>query len=459
MNPKVLQAIEKYHMLEQGDSVVVGLSGGADSVALLDFLSLLRGGMGLALYACHINHCLRGEESDRDERFVRELCREKNIPLYTFIEDIPEAARQSGQSVETAARERRYARFAQLGESLHAKIATAHTLSDSCETLLFHLARGTGIKGLCGIPPVRGNIIRPLIFLSRVEIEEHCRERGLRYVTDSSNLCDDYTRNYIRHELIPRLERINPRMQQAFLGLMDTAREAQDYLEAESAALLDMAWDGSGWEVRRFAQAPPALQKESLSMLLRREKVSPSRERIEALAAALGEEKKCFTLSKDCRLHLERGRLFFEYSKARPETDFSCTVSPGDTIQKDGKQISFLCVDCEHFKFIENNEKILLKNLADYDKINGNVLLRTRRPGDRFSMPGRNWTKTLKKLFHEYGIPQKERGRLLVLADSAGVFWVEGFGVDRRVSPGSGTGRFLEIRMEKIENYDSKGCC
>ncbi|KAA3379260.1 tRNA lysidine(34) synthetase TilS [Akkermansia muciniphila] len=169
-------------MLKKGDSVLVCLSGGADSVSLLSVLRQLSGPWALTLYACHLNHCLRGEEARRDEDFVRALCKEWGVPLTVGREDVGKFAKESGRSVEEAAREVRYALFAKEAGRLGAKIATAHTLSDDVETVLFHVTRGTGLSGLCGIPPVRGNIIRPLLCCTRREVEAYLAEEGLSYV-------------------------------------------------------------------------------------------------------------------------------------------------------------------------------------------------------------------------------------------------------------------------------------
>ena len=162
---QVKNIIDEFSMLENNESVLVGLSGGADSVALL--LSLYN--LGYRVRACHLNHCLRGEEADRDENFCKNLCHRLNIELIIKHENIEEYARKSKQSIETAAREIRYKFFSDVCDG--SKIATAHTASDSIETMLFHMARGTGLTGLCSIPPVRGKIIRPLISCTRAEIE------------------------------------------------------------------------------------------------------------------------------------------------------------------------------------------------------------------------------------------------------------------------------------------------
>ena len=207
MRHNALDTMEQYGMLRKGDRVVVGFSGGADSAALLSFLLELRQEWQLNLVACHINHQLRGEEALRDEELCRNFCEERGIELHIFRENIAEGAKQAGMSVEEFARERRYARFRELLLSDSDKIATAHHGNDMAETLLFRLARGTGLKGLTGIPPVRGNIIRPLLFCTREEIESYCREQGIPYINDSSNETDAFLRNRLRHHVMPFLKK------------------------------------------------------------------------------------------------------------------------------------------------------------------------------------------------------------------------------------------------------------
>lgn len=209
MKDKVKNTILKFGMLpkEHPCSITVALSGGADSVALLYSLYLLKDELGLSLSACHVNHNLRGEESDGDELFVRRMCRMLDIPLYVRNIRVSDYVGKH-ESTELVARKIRYDFFSELGADR--LIATAHTASDNCETVLINLIRGTALSGLCGIPPKRDNIIRPLIDCTREEIEQFCKEYSLGYVTDSTNLSDDYTRNKLRLNIIPELKKINP---------------------------------------------------------------------------------------------------------------------------------------------------------------------------------------------------------------------------------------------------------
>ncbi|HWP51016.1 MAG TPA: tRNA lysidine(34) synthetase TilS, partial [Clostridia bacterium] len=223
MKDSVLRTIRKHHMLKQGDSVIVGLSGGADSVALLCVLLELRDTLGVTLSACHVNHNLRGEESLRDERFCRAVCSRKNIDLTVKSVDVTGYCAQNHCSTEEGARILRYQALQSLDPN--ARIATAHTLSDNAETLLLNLTRGAALEGLCGIPPVRDNIIRPLINCTRAAVEDYLMALGQNFVTDSTNLSNDYKRNRIRHELMPLLKTINPSFELAVRRTVDALSE------------------------------------------------------------------------------------------------------------------------------------------------------------------------------------------------------------------------------------------
>ena len=206
---KVMKAIDDYSMLRGASKVVVGFSGGADSVCLLHILSKLRNEIGFEIIGAHVNHGIRGDEALRDADFAQDFCKQLGVAFKLLNVDCVSKAREMGVSVEECGRLLRYDFFYSLADC-NTRIATAHNSNDNTETVLFNLARGSSVKGVGGIPPVRGNIIRPLIYCARKEIEGYSRENNLQFVTDSTNLCDDYTRNKIRHKILPVLEEINP---------------------------------------------------------------------------------------------------------------------------------------------------------------------------------------------------------------------------------------------------------
>ena len=266
MKDKVKNTILKYDMLPQDlRNVTVALSGGADSVALLYSLYLLKDELNITLSACHINHNLRGEESDGDELFARRLCRRLDIPLYVRNIRVSDYAGKH-ESIELAARRIRYDFFSELGGDR--LIATAHTASDNCETVLINLVRGTALSGLCGIPPKRDNIIRPLIDCTREEIEQFCKENSLEYVTDSTNLSDDYTRNKLRLNVIPLLKKINPSLM-ASVGRMSQAVALDDkYLDKIASIEKNKAEKDGKYYVPALSELDECILRRVVAMIL-----------------------------------------------------------------------------------------------------------------------------------------------------------------------------------------------
>ncbi|HAL11407.1 MAG TPA: tRNA lysidine(34) synthetase TilS, partial [Ruminococcaceae bacterium] len=243
LEQKAWAAVQQYSLFRQGDRIAIGVSGGADSVALLRFLAARREENQWDLVVCHIHHGLRGEEADRDERFVGALAEHLGLSYAVRHIDAARLALEDHISVEEAGRNARYAFLAETaGEGGY--IATAHTLDDTIETVLMNLIRGTGLHGLCGIPRTRGNIIRPLLDVTRAEVEEYLARLGQPYCTDSTNLTDDYTRNRIRHEILPQLRTLNPNFSGAMARMLSqlTAQwEMTETLANEAAQQLQGA--------------------------------------------------------------------------------------------------------------------------------------------------------------------------------------------------------------------------
>jgi tRNA(Ile)-lysidine synthase len=295
---KVKAAITQYSM--DCSNVTVALSGGADSVALLYALRE----SGCEVGACHVNHNLRGNESDRDEAFVRELCAGLGVPLTVRSVDV-RALQKKHRSLEETARNVRYEFFAEISrESPGVTLATAHTASDNAETVLLNLIRGTGLKGLCGIPPVRGNIVRPLILCERSEVEAYCESHGLRYVTDSANSSEEFTRNKIRLNIMPLIKEINPSF--SVTQMCEILREDSDYLESRACCR-----DYSESRIPYSELEKPLLSR-IIKQTLTNNNISPSALRIkqimEAVKAGRGKinlEKHKFAVVEDGILKIE----------------------------------------------------------------------------------------------------------------------------------------------------------
>jgi len=408
MVSKVLAAINRFSMINGGDNITVALSGGADSMALLHLLYSNRERLGITLCAAHLNHSLRGAESDCDENFVREYCGSIGVELFCEKADVGFYAEQSGKSTEEAAREIRYDFLARVSSG---KVATAHTASDNAETVLINLSRGTALKGVCGIPPVRDNFIRPLIFCSRAEIEDYCRENGIPFVTDSSNLSDDYTRNKIRHNVIPVLQEINPSFCTAVTRFTLSAGEDCEYLQSVAdAEYLQHLKNG---KLTVPCDMSPAIAKRMIARYLDDIGCVTDSLHINEIYEALGDKTRR-SVSGDKSILIDKQTIFSE------------------TDAKRSFIVSMLDYDREKFDSCLKVNKLLLNNAIDCDKICGKVVLRTREAGDEIKLSGRG-TKSLKKLYNELKIPQNDRENLPLAADDNGVIWVYGAGVCERV--------------------------
>lgn len=434
MRRSALETIKEYDMLPRGSRVIVGFSGGADSVALLSFLYELQQELDLKLLACHINHQLRGDEAQRDEEFCRRFCAERGIELHVFREDIASAAKQAGKSIEEYAREVRYERFQQLRFSEKDRIATAHNANDLAETILFHVARGTGIKGLIGIPAVRGNIIRPLLFCSREQIEAYCKEKALPFVTDSSNLSDEFSRNRLRHHVVPQLELVNPSFVKSTARLSKQAALEEDYLQKRlKQELTQMQLSENTWKRSAFQALHPAMQQRAAAYWLERSFAEISSKKISDVRKLIDIGG---TLELSKRQYLEAmGETITLKSAPKLQGFFSVPLKMGENRVFDGKSLLFSSINPGKYKFFANNEKDGLKNAFDYDKIIGVPMIRQRLPGDSIQLHGWSSPRSFKKLLNQKKISLEERSRLAVISDEKGPLWLEGFGVRQDVMP------------------------
>lgn len=446
---KARETIARYGMFTEGDAVLAGFSGGADSSALLHLLCALREERGLRVYAAHVNHGLRGEEAARDEQFVRERCRDWNVPLCVLHADVRAEARRSGESEELCGRRLRYAFFAEQAAVRGAKIATAHTLSDSVETMLLNLARGTGLAGLCGIPPVRGNIVRPLIETTRAEVEAYCAAHGFAYVTDSSNSSRAYGRNRVRLDVVPALRTLNPSLEQTFLRNLRLFREDEALLEEWTEALLRDAAvpDGFSAEVLRKS---PLCARALASAAVKTTGHRPEAVHVQAMETLLHTGAGRTQLKGGWLAELRHGRLAFYMQMPVPAPEWNRFLEPG-TFENGPVCLKVRLLTQENVKKFESFHRRYLKNLLDCDKIKGKAVIRTRQAGDYFHPAGRKVGKSLKKWFNEEAVSLPLRPFVPVAADETGIIWVGGLGPDTRCAPDMQTRRAYFLSCKEMD--------
>ncbi len=423
---KVVSTIEKYRMLEKGDRVAVGFSGGADSVCLLHTLYTLKDRYNLDLVACHVNHMLRGEEADRDENFCRDFCDKYGIKIVVLRVDVAKIAEENKESVELCARKIRYNFFEEVAGP-NGKIATAHTLSDSLETTLFNMMRGTALKGLCGIPEKRGNIVRPLIELTRQEIEEYCKENKLYFVTDSTNNTDEYTRNRIRHKIIPQMHVESNSLYSSYLSMHKALSRDEDFLNGFADQILEKSRKNKGYDAKELALCHDSILIRCVAKLLYEFPVSIDAVKLELVCDIIKKGSGKVNLAPNVYATVSKSTLIVEEEIKQDYFEFLLGEEEIEAFE--GKYISLKREQAICSKKVNQN---LLKKYIDCDKIGRNVVVRQKKDGDKIRLASNKMTKTLKKLFNERGVPVSQRDKILVICDEEGLVWVEGFGVAQR---------------------------
>ena len=422
MYGKAVETIKKYNMISYGDKIVAGLSGGADSCALLHLLSSLREEFGITILAVHVNHGIRGTEAQRDEEFAGEFCRHLQIGCKAYHCDIPAEAVKRGLGEEETGRLVRYEKFKEaVMETGADKIAVAHNLNDCTETFLMNLCRGAGLKGLSGIKPVSGNIIRPLINCSREEIERYCADNMIGFCTDSTNLQNDYTRNKIRNILIPWLKNnINSSADLNIAKTSELLKEEEDYLEG-------IAYDKYQASVVKSENGLTILKTD---LIIKEHSVI--RNRVLRLALrGLRPDLRDFS-----RVHIESADSILNGSIGRkvnlPGNITVLKSYEGLELYKGERNYSGFCYDIKIGEkyFIKELDKFVLLSLnyekkigkcvnmctkrADYDKIKGKIQLRTRQAGDTIGI--KNGRKKIKDLLIDEKISADKRDKIPLLA-------------------------------------------
>lgn len=443
MIDKIKSTLSKYNMLCGVSKVVAAVSGGSDSMALLFALKNLRDEYGFELCAAHVNHCIRGEDADRDEAFVREKCKELGIELYVKKADVIKMASEQGIGLEECGRNVRYDFFNSLGDNI--VIATAHNLSDRAETFLFNFARGSALRGLCSIPPVRDNIIRPLIDCSKKEILEFCEINGIEYVNDATNDDVKYSRNRIRHNVVTELCEINPSFEKCAGRCIDSLNEDELFLSSLAEKLIKDSVCESGYDALLISRAASPVKKRAIVGII-------------GNSAGVTVEGKF--VNKICDMLVNGGSMQINGGVTvrvrKGILDFPLYNNETPVSQQLGKLTVFADATVTS-EVIENSEtnnlqfisKLDLEYYLDCDKICGKVIIRSREDGDKITLASRKCTKSLKKLFNELAIPPECRNSVAVFSDERGILLVEGAGVDKRVAVGKNTRNILKVRIER----------
>lgn len=428
MNNKVLKTVKKYNMLSKGDRVLIGVSGGADSIALLEFFVSVKEKYDLDICVAHIEHGIRGEDSVNDAEFVENYCKKLGVNFYLKTIDAPNLAKKAKMGVEEYSRMARYDFFNTIECD---KIATAHNLTDNIETLLFRLARGTGLKGACSIPAVRGKIIRPFIEVSSGEIRKWCNDNNIPYRVDCTNSDSAYSRNLIRLEILPLFEKLNANYQDNIENFISDVNEDYAFIDDYVKSIYPKIVKNNEIDLPKLNELDLSIKKRILIMFFDENGYSLNRIHLQSViditlkSGKTQIKENVFAISAKGKIRIAK------FNDLNKKDEFVTKILNIDEFKD--KNIDFYC-DC--------------------DKIVGNIIIRAKQAGDRIKPADRNVSKTLKKLFNESAYPIEKRDKKIVVCDDIGIVGVIGLCADERVKVDCNTAKILTIKLPSEDLFN-----
>jgi len=467
MLEKVRKYVSKWHMLKKEDKVIVGVSGGADSVCLLFVLLELQKDIPFEIVVVHVNHGLRGEQADFDEAYVKKICKEQGVQCISYLKNVELIAKNRKQSTEEAGRDVRREIFdSVLKEYGGTKIALAHHKNDNVETFLMNLARGTGLKGLRGICPVTGHMIRPLLCVERKEIESFLKKRSIFYCIDKTNEEDEYTRNRIRNHVIPYLEtEVNSNTVFHVNETMEQLMEIQEFLEEQTSIYYDTCVGCKGKRVIIYKEAFQKVPKVLKPLVLKEAlvKITEKEKDIESIHLKVLQELFEKQVGKKADLPYEiyaqrsYDGVWMEKKNSRKEEK---QKQEWEILFQNGNSEALLLGDCKIIcSLMENisiNGEDIQKNNTkcfDYDIISDRLCIRTRKAGDYITIHPDGKKQKLKAYFINEKIPQDQRDKILLVADGSHILWIIGYRTNCMYQVSRNTKRILQIKMDKGESH------
>jgi tRNA(Ile)-lysidine synthase len=455
---KVKKTLQKYRMLVAGDRIVAAVSGGPDSVCLLRALMALAPDYGLSLHLAHLDHRFRGPESAAEARFVERLARDLGVPATIDSRDVPAYCAERGLSAQTGAREVRYAFLREVAKSEHAvRIALGHTANDQAETLLMRLVRGAGMSGLSAIPPIRENVIRPLIDATRGEVLHYLKELGQGFVVDPSNEKPLYTRNRIRRDVLPVLAGFNPRIVETLAAESDMLRDEDEAMGSMFGGIMarTVRQENDSVHIARdaFNGLLPALRRrvlrKALTYLDRDDAAVLSSVQTGEAMGFMVEAQTGREMDMPCGLILAREYDDLIIRRRRDRQEYCVIIAvPGRTeVPEAGVVVEALLAE-ESFPMEQDDENNLWQAQFDYAKIALPLYLRNRREGDRFCPAGMHGrSRKLQDYFTDGKVPKSTRAAVPLLATGQDLLWVVGMRTDERFLPGPGTKQVLVVTI------------
>ncbi|KXZ38902.1 tRNA(Ile)-lysidine synthase [Alkalithermobacter thermoalcaliphilus JW-YL-7 = DSM 7308] len=460
---KIRKTIERYNLLDYKDSVVVGLSGGPDSVCLLHILNELKREYDLKIYAAHLNHKIRGIEAQKDAIYCAKLCDDMNIHCFIRAIDVPKYCKENGYSIEEGARILRYNMFFEIKQKVGAnKIAVAHNLNDQIETILMRVIRGTGLDGLKGIQHKRDDvIIRPLLDIKRDEIEKYCSENNLNPRIDQSNLEDVYTRNKIRLRLIPYIEEnFNPNLNESISRMVTLLKDDSDFLDKESEKVFnDICKKEDSQTIKINVNTFNGVHKAIKNRIIRKcinfvigNIKGIEQKHIEDVLELIQNQKT------DLKINLPKGLIVYKKDEEIIFTDKEIKheqINYSYKVPKSGfikiKELNMIVETKMLDKHeVELNKEDKYTKYFDFDKISGQLEIRNRKDGDKIKLLGLGGSKKLKDLFIDLKIPKDERGKIPILCDEKGIIWLVGYRMSEDYKIDKTTKKVLRVSIENV---------
>lgn len=436
MDKKIKYAICAHGMEEAYGRVIIGFSGGADSSLLLHYFA----NRAERVVCVHVNHMIRGDEAERDQRFCEEACKRYGVELVTYKIDIPAIAKKTGKGIEEAARDERYRVFyGELEKRGFDAILTAHNSDDNCESVIFNISRGSGLNGLCGIKPKNGKVLRPLIYLSKDEIISFCSENNIEYVTDSTNADTDYTRNFIRHGIIPQMKKLNPELNSAVSRMTEGFISDEDFILSQAKAFM-IEFPKGKVDTERLKLLHPSVRARALRLM--------AGSSLDYKSIRLCEELLCnskcgsyINLSGGIVFKKERDFVHFLRREDLDSVEYFYELSDGLEIKELGYTVGIdSSRDCG---------RRLYSIALDSRSLSGKLYIRSRKDGDKIFHGG--MTKKVKRILCDKHIPSHLRDAIPVICDDSGIVALgnlcvrDGYGY-------KGCGEKTEIVFYQIEN-------
>ena len=457
---KVLSTINKHNLISDGDKIVIGLSGGPDSVCLLHILNRLKEKLDIELYVAHLNHQIRGIEAQKDALYVSTICEEMGITYFLKSIDVPKYCKDNGLSIEEGARKLRYEMFNEIKQKTKSnKIAIGHNLNDQAETVLMRIMRGTGLQGLRGIEYARENgIIRPLLDIERKDIEDYCELHNLNPRIDESNLENIYTRNKIRLELIPYMkDNFNPNLIESIVRMSNNLRSDSDYIEAHAEAefknICKISSDSAEININNFKKLHNAIKVRVLRKGIKAilgDTNFIDQKHIDDVIELESESKinKMLTLPRGIFVYRRKNSIILTTTEIiEEEIEFSYSI-PSNGFVKIKEINTIIETQTMTIDRYKSGKVDKMSRGFDFNKIKGGIVVRNRQQGDKIKLVG--GSKKIKDLFIDLKIPREDRCKIPVIVDEDGILQVGEYKSSENYKIDENTKEVLKVTFKKI---------